>query len=144
MQQIIYISKAAMDFSPEALAGIQKQAAAKNAGLLITGLLLFRQGYFCQLIEGPPLHLQALYAKIRYDPRHQQVTTLLERSITKRAFPKWDMLLMNLDLSGEFPAFDPLPPCQAVNQRYAATSDDPQWAFDLLLTFISPFSLRTC
>lgn len=144
MQQIIYVSQASQPFSTSALAVLQQQAATKNSAMAITGLLLFRQNYFCQLLEGPTASLLPLYQKIQKDKRHKEVTTLLQREIATRAFPEWDMLLMNVDIqTATLPDFTPLPILQGMVSRasgdHGRSIGDPQLAFDLLLAFSTPF-----
>jgi len=62
-----------------------------NASHGISGLLLFRDGCFMQLIEGSADEIRQLYDRIRRDPRHENVTTLDEGPRRERDFPDWSM-----------------------------------------------------
>ncbi len=55
------------------------------------GVLLFRNGYFLQLLEGPDQAVRRKMDTIKHDPRHTKVTVLLEEVIEERQFPEWTM-----------------------------------------------------
>lgn len=70
---------------------ILKVARAKNALLGVTGILLFENGSFFQVLEGDRPAVEGLFAKIGGDPRHRGVTKIIEEPIEKRAFREWTM-----------------------------------------------------
>jgi hypothetical protein len=74
----------------------------------ITGLLLFRDGIFIQVLEGETAAVQLVYRLICQDPRHHSPVKLLEEPISSRRFPGWSMgyqVLSDRDLSD----LDPIP-----------------------------------
>jgi hypothetical protein len=88
---IVYVS-----FSEKELAEIELQELltdirARNHKHKITGLLLYNDGSFIQIIEGPKQIIHNLFDKIKIDRRHSNVVLLLDNSIIKRAFPDWSM-----------------------------------------------------
>jgi Sensors of blue-light using FAD len=89
--QRIYASAANRDFKPEELAELLKAAQENNAKLGLTGMLLFAEGSFFQVLEGPADVVDALYAKIERDRRHDQVTLIIREPIPKRYFDAWTM-----------------------------------------------------
>jgi hypothetical protein len=89
--QCIYASAASRDFEASALAGLLEVARDANAGLGLTGMLLFADGSFFQVLEGPADVVDALYARIERDPRHEQVTLVIREPIAKRSFDAWTM-----------------------------------------------------
>jgi hypothetical protein len=54
-------------------------------------MLLYRDGHFLQVIEGPADELRERMAIIASDPRHSAVRVLLEEEIPERMFPAWTM-----------------------------------------------------
>lgn len=68
-----------------------KVARANNARLGITGMLLYADGNFVQIIEGPEDAVDALYAKISRDPRHTALLKALDGPIAERRFADWTL-----------------------------------------------------
>lgn len=97
MFHIAYVSSATVDFNRERLHTLLEQSREKNHRLEITGLLLFRDGNFMQVIEGEEARVRALFAKICQDPRHRDIFPLFEEPIAAREFPDWSMAFRNLD-----------------------------------------------
>ncbi len=96
LTQLCYASVAAMPFDEPALKGLLNEARANNAQEGITGILLYGEGHFVQVIEGVPAAVDALFAKIARDPRHQQVFEVYRQSVSTRDFPNWSMAFERL------------------------------------------------
>ena len=79
---------------PAGLPEIFRLARKQNARDGITGILSYRKGYYIQVLEGSELAVDHLFSKIRNDPRHQQVTVLIDVPISERCFSDWDMKLL--------------------------------------------------
>jgi hypothetical protein len=60
-------------------------------------MLLYRDGYFLQVLEGEREVVEAIYADIAKDPRHAYILRIATDSITERAFPDWAMGFKDLD-----------------------------------------------
>lgn len=88
---LIYASAAAPELTDNKLAVLLEAARLNNARLHLSGMLLYADGSFFQVLEGPPDVVDALYAKIERDPRHEQVTTIIREPIPKRRFEAWTM-----------------------------------------------------
>ncbi|MCB1877419.1 MAG: diguanylate phosphodiesterase [Chromatiales bacterium] len=88
---LIYISAATQVFSKEDLVQLLDRARANNADRDISGMLLFEEGSFFQILEGPPAEVERLYAAIEQDSRHSQVVTIIKEPIVRRAFGEWTM-----------------------------------------------------
>lgn len=97
MITLIYGSTAVRDFSDAELLDILTVADEKNKKLGITGMLLYKNKNFLQVLEGEAEVVDALYAKIQKDPRHHSVMTILRRKIKEREFGNWTMSFVNLD-----------------------------------------------
>jgi len=87
----IYASAASHAFEPAALAQLLMSARVNNAALGLTGMLLYTEGCFFQVLEGPDEVVDTLYRKIEGDPRHMQVTRIIREPIHKRSFDAWTM-----------------------------------------------------
>jgi hypothetical protein len=91
LHTILYLSSAVVKFTPEMLEELLQLSRARNAAHGITGLLLYRDGCFMQLIQGPGEAVRSLYASICRDPRHGEITTLQDEPCSQRDFPEWSM-----------------------------------------------------
>lgn len=89
--QIIYVSQANADLTTVAFEELLAHARAKNAELGITGILLYDDQKFIQVIEGEREVVEALYASLLADSRHKNLVQLLNIPITQRTFPSWSM-----------------------------------------------------
>ena len=94
---IIYVSAAASSsskhhpFSKEELIELLNSSRERNKARDITGMLLYCDGQFIQILEGPRESVKQLYNRILSDPRHTMVLKLFEQPIQERCFPDWSM-----------------------------------------------------
>lgn len=91
MRQLLYVSKTAQDLGPDAVNAILTSARANNALLGITGLLLYVEGGFLQILEGEERGVRELYARLSADRRHHDVRLMLDREVPARSFAGWTM-----------------------------------------------------
>ena len=101
---IVYVSSATGRPGDAQLMRILETARHFNGGQGITGMLLYRDGSFMQALEGPAQAVRDLYLRIRLDPRHRSVTTLVAEPLQQREFADWSMGFHNLDDSARRPA----------------------------------------
>jgi hypothetical protein len=88
---IVYVSFANEQLSEKALEDLLTSIRKKNEKQDVTGLLLYNDGSFIQVIEGADETIRNLFDVIKQDRRHSNVVKLLEEPIEKRAFPDWSM-----------------------------------------------------
>ncbi|NQX36986.1 BLUF domain-containing protein [Herbiconiux sp. VKM Ac-2851] len=88
---IIYSSVATMPFSDDDLVELLKLSRRNNAGREVTGMLLYRDGRFLQVLEGPDSSVRERMTVISGDSRHTDVQVLLEEGLSERRFPDWTM-----------------------------------------------------
>jgi hypothetical protein len=88
---IVYVSAANHTMSDEDIASILIQARANNVRHELTGALLYYNGRFIQVLEGPDERVAGVYATIAADPRHRSVHKMSEKFIAQRQFPEWTM-----------------------------------------------------
>ncbi|MBW8756984.1 MAG: BLUF domain-containing protein [Burkholderiales bacterium] len=92
-----YVSQIAGDVTEVDVQVILGTAQMTNRRLDLTGMLAQGEGYFAQVLEGRSVAVAALMARIRRDPRHRDVRTLLEEPIQRRQFARWAMGLVQRD-----------------------------------------------
>jgi len=98
MKRITYISRNTRELDASEIASLGESAASRNAEEGITGVLVHTSGLFFQTIEGEDGKIDALFERIRRDPRHEDVTCLeAETDPGERHYPDWSMKTVNLD-----------------------------------------------
>jgi len=93
----LYSSKAVKAFTQDQLLELLARSRENNAKLGVTGMLLYKNAEFMQVLEGAELTVLRLVAKIEQDPRHKSVSKLLIGHSSERQFPFWYMGFSNLD-----------------------------------------------
>ena len=92
-----YVSNETQQFSPEALIALLTEAREANGKRNVTGLLLYREGSFYQVLEGAESEVMSTFNGIKGDPRHDSVRVLFKGDATTREFADWQMGFLNLD-----------------------------------------------
>lgn len=103
--ELIYISQSSQLQDDEQLLTLLSESRQRNLEYNITGLLLYKDHSFLQLLEGDKASVETIFAKIAKDARHQQVTVLHQGVVASRMFSEWSMGFENLDNS----SYDQLP-----------------------------------
>ena len=108
MISIAYVSSATTTITEADITAILVQSRANNVLIGLTGALLFHEGRFIQILEGPVEQVRARIAVIEADPRHRNVQVLRETAIARRQFPNWTMGFRSLTGSAarRLPGFD--------------------------------------
>jgi hypothetical protein len=57
-----------------------------NAELAVTGMLLYGNERFLQVLEGEAEVVQEIYAQIKQDARHHNILTFANKPVAERAF----------------------------------------------------------
>ncbi len=97
MFYLLYVSSAVTPFTETELIDLLAKARVKNSKLGITGMLLYKDGNFMQVLEGEESAVRQLYATIRRDPRHHKLTLLDKGNLAERRFSDWSMGFRNLN-----------------------------------------------
>ncbi|MGJ8640376.1 MAG: BLUF domain-containing protein [Opitutaceae bacterium] len=101
MHLIIYISdytKTAAELSQH-LEDICRISKEQNPKFGITGLLFYHNGNFLQVIEGEKANLESLMSALERDPRHKNITRVIDSEVFERGFSDWNMDAFNLNAS---------------------------------------------
>lgn len=91
MLQLIYVSTAVKPMQYRDLLDLLSASRARNRREAITGLLLYREGCFIQLLEGPEPAVRDCYRRISGDARHKWVLQLMTAPTLEHEFPNWAM-----------------------------------------------------
>jgi hypothetical protein len=87
LSRVIYLSSAVGVLRADELDRILLRSKAANSGSGITGLLLFHEGAFLHLVEGPAAGVASLMQKILRDRRHANLVVLEAGPCEARSFP---------------------------------------------------------
>lgn len=95
--RIVYISSSVGQIDATTLADILEQSRRNNSADGITGALLFHDGNFIQILEGPQAEVTACFDRINRDERHRCVIVLESEPVEARIFSSWDMGFVSMD-----------------------------------------------
>lgn len=93
----IYASDAAPIFRESEIPALLEQARASNERRSVTGMLLYIEGSFFQVLEGEREIVDDLYRRIQGDPRHARITMIIREPIAARDFGEWTMGFSTVD-----------------------------------------------
>ena len=99
--KLIYVSTSRTAMEEEELITLLEHSRAKNHARNITGLLIYHQTKFFQLLEGSKAEIDHLFGRIKKDPRHEKVVPLIRELADSRDFPDWSMGFKRLDQLGD-------------------------------------------
>jgi len=88
---LAYTSIANHHMSHQELINLLSESRERNINAEITGVLLYLEGCFFQVLEGEPDKLETLFEKISKDTRHHSVMKLTLETLNERGFANWTM-----------------------------------------------------
>ncbi len=91
MIQLLYISSATEPMSTQDLLSLLQQCREKNPERGVTGMLLYCNATFLQVLEGEDKVVDELVETIRQDPRHTDLQVLYRKKIEQRQYSDWSM-----------------------------------------------------
>lgn len=94
---LIYISSATSWPAENDLKRLPEQARARNLRQNITGMLVYSNATYMQVLEGESHDVHEIFDAIRIDPRNNGIVKLLAASISQRNFPNWSMGFKELE-----------------------------------------------
>lgn len=100
MRQLLYASNTHRDVSDALLEEILAVSRRNNAACQVTGILLYSEGCFMQVLEGEDAAVAGTFARIRADKRHWNTMIMLDRD-APRAFGAWSMGLATAAAIGD-------------------------------------------
>lgn len=140
IHQVLYTSRETYPLRAEDLIRLLLSARERNRSADVTGVLLYRQGRFMQLLEGSEAAVRPLYAHIADDPRHGDIEVLLARPRDARLMHGWSMGYADAPTADGREAFDGL---RADDRVLALLERAPQ--DDAVVRLLREFlALRAC
>lgn len=100
LQSLIYVSSAKKAMSDDAIRHLLNQSRTNNLQSDITSMLLYRDGFFMQAIEGEGDKVDYLFDKIAMDDRHEDIVVVYKKPIKHRSMA-FENLPMALDIIDE-------------------------------------------
>jgi hypothetical protein len=93
--RLIYSSEATGEMARTDLEQMLRESRLRNTRRDITGVLVFSNGVFLQVLEGEREDVEDLMESIQRDPRHRDIKVIQEEEIDRRAFPTWRMAYLS-------------------------------------------------
>jgi hypothetical protein len=131
---LVYVSSGVREFEDSEITALLTQSHRNNETCGVTGMLLYRDGNFLQVLEGPEVAVQATLQRIKSDNRHGGIMVLKNEHIQSRHFPEWTMTFRKLgsedlrDMEGYSPFME-----QSFNSD--AFKAEPDFCYRMLLQF---------
>ena len=132
--QLIYLSSLSDVKLEHEIGKIVESSVRHNKENGITGMLLYANGNFLQVLEGERNAVEETFARICADPRHYDIIDIVREPIAERHFSQWSMGYQHLneDYIRAFPKCAPLFKFRANDEAIRA---EPGIALELLRQF---------
>ena len=75
----------------ESVSQILRTSQRNNAAVGVSGALMFTDGLFAQILEGPRNAVETVFDRIQLDDRHGEVRLLAFEPVVRRSFARWSM-----------------------------------------------------
>ena len=122
---ICYVSTAAPNLSKKEIGDLLRTTEEKNNRRDFTGIFLFSQGNFFQILEGEKEQVEALFSKIKEDPRHYDVLIIFQKETGDGKFDRYtssftseDARITNKDMESYQSLVESLDPSVRPSARY--------------------------
>jgi hypothetical protein len=101
--QLAYVSQSQPALEQRVLTNILDVSQRNNAKDKITGILMYHDEIFFQVLEGPKAAVEACYYdRICHDTRHKDPTLMWSDSVKSRTFSDWTMGYVGPDEIGKY------------------------------------------
>jgi hypothetical protein len=88
---LIYTSIAKERLTDSSLKNLLNKSRSNNTAFNITGMLLYMDPFFIQILEGGEIAVNEIFRKITEDPIHHKISLIVKKSIEERSFSSWAM-----------------------------------------------------
>lgn len=99
--RLVYMSKNEMTGTAEeieqSIGIILETSRRNNRRVDVGGVLMFNNGAFLQVLEGPVESVTQTFERVQCDTRHSDVVVLEAGEVTDRAFADWAMAFVGTD-----------------------------------------------
>jgi hypothetical protein len=89
--EVVYVSAAVRPFSADELRELLRVARTNNGRVGVTGMLVYAQCSFLQVLEGRPDDVMRVFERIQHDRRHYRVLRMFSTPKPERHFGDWTM-----------------------------------------------------
>jgi hypothetical protein len=97
LRRTIYTSKSTKQFNKRNLLDLLHDSRTYNKIDSISGVLMYREGVFLQVIEGESEVIDDLFTRLKRDPRHNEVKIIFDSYVDSRFFSDWAMGCADFD-----------------------------------------------
>ncbi|WP_230874591.1 EAL domain-containing protein [Methylomonas sp. LL1] len=129
---LLYSSQATPALDKNQIPELLKQTRSANSSKGITGCLLHQQGYFMQYLEGERTKVLNLLELIKKDPRHCNLTIIMQGNEYHRIFPEWSMGFRDVNQNIDKIDFPSQPKRQF---SLAELAEDPRTSYIYITSF---------
>ncbi len=91
LRHIAYVSHSRTALDTKILSDILEVSRRNNDRDGITGVLMYHDELFFQILEGEDIVVKQCFNRISHDPRHSGIAATLEEPVGARSFPYWLM-----------------------------------------------------
>ncbi|MGK0269314.1 MAG: hypothetical protein ACI8Y3_001936 [Paraglaciecola sp.] len=132
MFYLIYVSSAVRLMDNVELLKLHQISQKNNKNSEITGMLLYQEGNFMQIIEGEEEHVLELFIKISMDKRHKDIYKIMSGPINKRNFDNWSMGFCNMNDTNYYSNYETF---IQENIKLKTFEYESQSAYDFIIKF---------
>lgn len=101
LSRLLYVSQSCLQdgeqTTGEQVRAIAEASSERNEKVGVTGVLLFVDDHFIQVLEGEPRVVEETFERICCDFSHEQVKLVDLISVKERLFGEWDMAILSAD-----------------------------------------------
>ena len=126
IHQIVYSSIATKKILKSDLVIILRKARTNNRFSEVTGLLIYVDGHFLQILEGEKGKVHKVFSKISLDARHKDCQVIYEGDSDRRYFPRWEMAYASPS-ANELSAWSGLHDTTSIESAIAKIKDAPEF-----------------
>lgn len=94
---LVYLSHAIDGIAYSDIQSILNSSRINNEKNQVSGVLIFRDGYFLQLLEGKESDVLSTLGKVIQDRRHHHLQVIIEAVSNQRIFNSWEMNFLDGD-----------------------------------------------
>lgn len=136
LYRLLYVSSASRRMSKQELIDLLQQSRRNNERRGLTGMLLYKDGDFLQVLEGEESAVREVFARIDRDPRHSGTVVLMQGPVDQRLFGQWAMGFRETSDAElqRLPGFSDFMN-HSLSAAALARQDDPSGCLELLLMF---------
>lgn len=91
MHYLVYVSSASHLMAEAELTALLETSRRRNTEDGLSGMLLYKDGSFMQVLEGSESAVDQTFARIEQDSRHGGIIVLRQGETEARGFPDWSM-----------------------------------------------------